>query len=288
VGGFRAKDADRERYVEVIETAYVDGQLGDQDRELRISRALTAETLDELDGLTRDLQNQPAPVVVRRPAPRVVEEPPAEAPPKPVQWPAPPKTGLPVKVVWFLVAGVFGLSMMAIAAPSPGPMDAMPVEGYESTVPWESGVDQSYELSESTVRTVLRRYRARFQTSEAQRVTLFTYQAQAQVPAGPTRPSSQVWTWDGDAWNRAAGREAEPVTGVVDLSALDVKALFRNVVVATTGLGAADAEVQRIELRPSADGRGRVTIHVRDGSGGRAVLETTLKGSRVREVPFEG
>ena len=73
MGGFRAKDADRERYVEVIETAYVDGQLGDQDRELRISRALTAETLDELDGLTRDLQNQPAPVVVRRPAPRVVE-----------------------------------------------------------------------------------------------------------------------------------------------------------------------------------------------------------------------
>ena len=67
-----------------------------------------------------------------------------------------------------------------------------------------------------------------------------------------------------------------------------MEALFRNVAVATTGLGAADAEVQRIELRPSADGRGRVTIHVRDGSGGRAVLETTLQGSRVREVPFEG
>ena len=46
MGGFRAKDADRDRYVDVIESAYVDGQLGDQDRELRISRALTAETLD--------------------------------------------------------------------------------------------------------------------------------------------------------------------------------------------------------------------------------------------------
>jgi hypothetical protein len=286
VGGFRAKDADRERYVEVIETAYVDGQLGDQDRELRISRALTAETLDELDGLTRDLQNQPAPVVVRRPAPTVVEQAPVEAPREPVQWPVPPRSGLPAKAVWFIVAGVFGLSMMAIAAPTPGPMEAVPYEGYEST--WESGVDQSYELSESTVRTVVRRYRAKFQTTEAQRVTLFTYQAQAQVPAGATRPSSEVWTWDGDAWNRAAGREAEPVTGVVDLSVLDVKALFRNVAVATTGLGAADAEVQRIELRPSADGRGRVTIHVRDGSGGMAVLETTLQGSRVREVPFEG
>lgn len=288
MGGFRAKDADRERYVEVIETAYVDGQLGDQDRELRISRALTAETLDELDGLTRDLQNQPAPVVVRRPAPRVVEQAPVEAPPKPVQWPAPPRAGLPVKAVWFLVAGLFGLSMMAIAAPSQYSMDAVPGEGYESVVPWESGgVDQSYELSESTVRTLVRRYRGKFQTSEAQRVTLFTYQAQAQVPAGAARPSSEVWTWDG-AWNRAAGRDAEPPTGVVDLSRLDVEALFRNVAVATAELGVADADVQRIELRPSPDGRGRVTIHVRDGSGSSAVLETTLQGSRVREVPFEG
>ena len=55
------------------------------------------------------------------------------------------------------------------------------------------------------MRIVVRRYRAKFQTSEAQTVTLFTYQAQAQVPAGATRPSSEVWTWDGDAWNRAAG-----------------------------------------------------------------------------------
>ena len=288
MGGFRAKDADRERYVEVIETAYVDGQLGDQDRELRISRALTAETLDELDSLTRDLQNQPAPVVVRRPAPRVVEQAPVEAPREPVQWPVPPKKGLPVKAVWFLVVGVFGLSMTAIAAPSPDPMDAVPGEAYESTVPWESGADRSYELSESTVRALVRRYRAKFDTSDAQRVTLFTYQAQAQVPAGATRPASEVWTWDGDGWDREAGRDAEPATGVVDLSELDAKALFRNVVVATTGLGMTDAEVQRIELRPSADGRGRVTIHVRDGSGGKALLETTLQGSRVRDVPFEG
>ena len=32
--GFRAKDADRDRFVELIEAAYVDGQIGDADREL--------------------------------------------------------------------------------------------------------------------------------------------------------------------------------------------------------------------------------------------------------------
>lgn len=44
MSGFRARNADRDRYVDIIESAYVDGQLGDEDRELRVSRALTAET----------------------------------------------------------------------------------------------------------------------------------------------------------------------------------------------------------------------------------------------------
>ncbi|HEV2798457.1 MAG TPA: DUF1707 domain-containing protein, partial [Nocardioides sp.] len=57
--GFRAKDADRDRFVELIEAAYVDGQLGSADRDLRGGRALSAETLDELETLTRDLQLPP-------------------------------------------------------------------------------------------------------------------------------------------------------------------------------------------------------------------------------------
>ena len=42
MGDFRAKDADRDRFVELIEAAYVDGQLGDADRDLRVGRALSA------------------------------------------------------------------------------------------------------------------------------------------------------------------------------------------------------------------------------------------------------
>ena len=61
--GFRAKDEDRDRFVELIEAAYVDGQLNSADRELRVGRALSAETLDELETLTRDLQQPPGAVV---------------------------------------------------------------------------------------------------------------------------------------------------------------------------------------------------------------------------------
>ena len=58
------------------------------------------------------------------------------------------------------------------------------------------------------------------------------------------------------AQRRRRAAATSPPTGVVDLSTLDVEALFRNVVVRDGRLGVADAEVQRIELRPSADGRG--------------------------------
>lgn len=290
MGGFRARDADRERYVEVIETAYVDGQLGDQDRELRISRALTAETLDELDGLTRDLQNQPAPVVVRPTPPPVVVQPPSAPPPEPVAWPVPPKPGALPKVIGSAVAGIVALSAFALVTSSQQSVEPLyPSEDY-SQLDWiddTSVPDGGYELAAPDVRMFVRRYGARFSTTEAVAVTFFSYQARVQVPAGESRRGGDLWTWDG-TWRSAGGQGGEPTTGVVDLSTLDVPALFRNVTVASTGLGVADAEVQRIELRPSADGRGRVTIHVRDGSGGRAVLETTLTGSRVSEDPFEG
>lgn len=61
----RARDADRDRVVDVLGQAYVDGQLSEADRELRVSRALSARTLDDLDVLVRDLQGHD--MVPRRP-----------------------------------------------------------------------------------------------------------------------------------------------------------------------------------------------------------------------------
>ncbi len=64
--------------------------------------------------------------------------------------------------------------------------------------------------------------------------------------------------------------------------------MVENAGVAQRSLGVSDARVQRVEVRPTSDGTGSMTIHVRNGSGDKAVLETTPQGSRVREVPFEG
>lgn len=97
------------------------------------------------------------------------------------------------------------------------------------------------------------------------------------------------WTWDGE-WRQVA--EAQPVDGattdLVDLGDLDVKALFDNADVAKRGLDVGDAELHRVDVAPTPDGKGSVTLYVRNGKSHTAYLETTLTGSRLRSVPYEG
>jgi hypothetical protein len=269
VGGLRAKDADRDRYVDIIESAYVDGQLGEHDRELRVSRALTAETLDELDALTGDLQNQPAPVVVQRaPAPRPV---PATS------------NGFPLKGLGVAAVATFVLAVLALA-PS-GEPEADQATGQVGSI---SVRPVDYALSARDLNTFVRRYQDKFDTSNAYGVTFFPARVVADVPASGSGPRVEEWSWDGD-WRRV--EDAQPVDRPADtvaLRMLDVAALFENIEVATTDLGVSDAEVQRVEVRSSPDGRGLVTIHVRNGLAEAALLETTLQGSRVRAVPHDG
>lgn len=265
MGGFRAKDADRDRYVDVIESAYVDGQLGDQDRELRISRALTAETLDELDALTRDLQNQPAPVVPRARAPRPV---PAAS------------NGIPLKGLGVAAAGIFALAVFSMASSS-----QLPDEPGPGAV---SAPSLGYELAAPDVRAFMRGYQGKFDTSQVHEVTFLPDRVTAHVPVPGSQPSYAVWTWDGE-WRRdtAPARVDGPVA-TVDLATLDVQALFGNIEIAEEDLGVSGAEVSRVVVRPATDGQGEVTIHVRNGSGHSARLETTGQGSRVRSVPYDG
>ncbi|RYC07207.1 DUF1707 SHOCT-like domain-containing protein [Nocardioides zhouii] len=296
MSGFRAKDADRDRYVDILESAYVDGQLGEQDRELRVGRALTAETLDELDALIRDLQNQPSPVVVRRtPGPVIIQaeraalQQPA-APPEPMRWPAPPRTGMPPRLVGFVVAGVLGLSVLALAPSSQDDFEPLyPQQDYSQLeeVPDISSAG-GYELADADVRRFLRRYQGKFDTTDAYEVTFFDIRVEVHVPVGGSQPRFEVWSWDG-GWRRDAA--AQPVTGsaaTVDLGTLDVQQLFENAEVARRDLGVSDARVQRVEVRPTPDAVGSVTIHVRNGSSDKASLESTPQGSQVRALPNEG
>ncbi len=57
MAGLRASDHDRDRTLELIEAAYVDGRLTSAERETRTGQALSAVTRPELDGLVSDLDS---------------------------------------------------------------------------------------------------------------------------------------------------------------------------------------------------------------------------------------
>ena len=58
----RAKDRDRDRAVYVVDAALRNGQITQQDRDLRVERARAAHTIGELETLTHDIASPPAPV----------------------------------------------------------------------------------------------------------------------------------------------------------------------------------------------------------------------------------
>lgn len=282
MGGFRAKDADRDRYVDIIEAAYVDGQLGEQDRELRVSRALTAETLDELDSLTRDLQRPPG-------APAPSPRPPATAPASRRRL-AGTVAGLGA-VVAVLGAGVLGLVVFSASDESrSGTSSTSVVSGEAVPVPAESEgrADRSFTMTPAGVRQFLRAYEAEFGTREAFEAGFYPDRVGAQVPVRGSRPRMERWSWDG-TWRQDT--EASAVRGrgggTVDLGAIDVRRLFANIATARTTLRVDDGDVSHVLVHRWFGDGPSVDIHVANDYGESGYLKTTPAGDVVRSHPYE-
>jgi hypothetical protein len=280
MGGFRAKDTDRERYVDIIEAAYVDGQLGEQDRELRVSRALTAETLDELEGLTRDLQDRPAVV-----APRGE---PATATPRAAGLVAGGAVAV-IAIAVLLVLGAAGVALFSLA----GESDESPtvvISGEAVPVPAEVDVAEapSFAMTAPEVRQFLRAYEREFGTLEAYDVGFYPTRVGVQVPVRGSRPRFERWTWDG-TWTQDT--EAAAVTGpreLVDLGTLDVRRLFANISTARTSLRVERGRLTHVLFHRWQDEAPRVNIHIGNSFGESGYLSTTPSGDVVRAFPYDG
>jgi hypothetical protein len=282
MGGFRAKDADRDRYVDVIEAAYVDGQLGDADRELRVARALTADTLDELDALTRDLQNRPALPVAPRPAPPVAASPRAHPTAQPQS-----SAG---KVVGSVVIVVVGLVVVAGVA-STGTTEDMSGSSVEySEVPWEqlesSAEERGFVMTPRGVRELVAAYHEQFGTSEAYEVVLRPRQASVQVPVAGKRGRSERWTWDGTWTMDADAGVATEARGRVDLGDLDPGRLADNVRTARGAVRVEKGRFDRAVLSREGDGPAMVTIRVTNQFHETGSVSTTPAGVILDRQPF--
>jgi hypothetical protein len=276
--GFRAKDADRDRYVEVIEAAYVDGQIGDADRELRVSRALAAQTLDDLETLTRDLQNRPVP--------------PAAAPPRPTA-----RNGRLAGLVAALGAlvvllgvGVAGLVVFS-ATGEPDESPTVVISGEAVPVPAEGDVVEeqpSFEMTAPEVRRFVRAYEREFGTLDAYDVGFYPSRVGVQVPVRGSRPRFERWTWDGE-WTQDT--EASAVRGLnelVDLGALDVRRLFANIATARKTLRVERGELTHVLFHQWQGEAPSVNIHIGNSFGEGGYLRTTPSGGVVRAYPYDG
>lgn len=290
--GFRAKDADRDRFVELIEAAYVDGQIGDADRELRIGRALSAETLDELQTLTRDLQ-VPAGLTVPAPAPA----PTPSSSPSPSRVAAPSRqrhaagvvAGLGAFVVLLVVGVTAVVALFAVAGESErvtsqGVDPASPVRSAQAT-PVET--DPRFSMTQAQVRRFLTAYEKQFGTAEAYEVAFFPDRVQAKVPVRGSRPRMERWTWNG-AWRQDT--EAAAVTGPeqrVDAGAIDVRRMFANIGVARRTLDVERGQFTHAVLHRWSDEPTSLNLYVGNDFNETGYLRTTPAGEVVRAYPYD-
>ena len=274
MGDYRARDADRDRYVDVIEAAYVDGQLGEAARELRVSRALVAETLDELDGLTRDLQNRPAPAVPRATAPSAPRR-------------AASGDSVAGKVIAIVGAIIVGVGVLAVFASVPSPEE---LSGDSTTVPWEqieaARAEPGFRMTERRLRQFVTAYAAEFGTLEAYEVVLLPRRAVVHVPLRGPRQRSEHWTWDG-TWSLTTGpAPVQGQPGAVDLGDLDPGRLVDNLSTAKRAVGVERGTFDRAVLARPDGGPAQVTIDVTNTFKETGSLVTTLGGDIVRRERY--
>lgn len=283
MGSFRAKDADRDRFVELIEAAYVDGQLGAADRELRVGRALSAETLDELETLTRDLQLPQGHV-------------PPTAPPRSAS--GPPSrtrrgTGVLVGLVLFVVlvgvgvTGVVALAMFAV----PGESDSSTSQSTEvAPVPVEEATeveDPSFRMTAPQVRAFLEAYEAQFGTLDVYEVGFYPTRVGVMVPVRGSRPRMERWSWTG-AWTQDTGasRVIGP-GGIVDLATVDVRRMFANIATAKKVLRVQKGELSHVLVNRWFDDQASVNIYIGNSFNESGYLKTAPSGEEIRRFPYE-
>ncbi len=204
----KARDADRDAAIEVVEAAYADGQITQADSELRVGRLLQARTIGDVEVLVRDLQGAAGGPGVSRLT--------SFAPQPPGRHQPPAGRGVP-KVVWVIVAVFLVFAAVSVAVPLvvlssveggvvdsaevAGP-DLMSHEGYESFV---AAVDE--KTGSSTV------YGA----------TIYPGYAIVEVPVGGRSQRSVSYYYDGD-WEDWGG-SGTAMTDRFDLIDLDGRAL---------------------------------------------------------------
>lgn len=281
-GSKRARDADRQHAVDLIDDAFVDGQLTQADHELRVERALSAVTVDELEALVRDLQSPPDAVAAS---------------------PRPRRRGRLVAAVAavLVIGGAVWLWSTDDESASPAPVvqaqpaePVAPIEAPPSEAP-EPEVEEPpepapFDLTAENVRKFRRLYEAKVGTFDTYSLSLHRHSFAATVPVRGRNARAERW----DFWGRKGlEKSGDPSAVTVDeklfsWSTLNIEAMMSNLKYARTELNLERPNDWYILVRPDYEtGVPELAFYIYNKYDEAAYLHTTLAGRITERDPFD-
>ena len=290
----RARDVDRARTVEMLEAAYVDGQVDSEEREARVSAAMGARTLGDLDRLVADLQSDSP-----------VRQPPSDV--GPWLW----RVGVGVAAVllvavgWRIVAGGSDDATSTASGSATQPA-AGAVETSEQGVLW-SDVKKSlaplstsqewvqvagigrWNASMSDITHLIDAYRER-NGGYIAGASFYPEYGSIEQPLKGSLPGKRTWSFyphDPVLRSSSATTVSARDMTLIDLDDLDLDRLSANLDHALADLNVEDAQLSYISVSVSSGAPG-VNIYVENKYSERAYLNTTTSGEITSESEFSG
>jgi len=203
----KAKDADRSAAIRAVEAAKAGGQISQPDADLRVERLRQAQTMGEIESVTRDLR---------------VQSMPAAGAPRPASTRMPTSSrvavGVVVAVVLFVVLGGIGLASLLFISRVGG--ESQVASGGAEQVAVENLTTASgYDAFVSEVQ-------AKTGSTEVFDATIYPRYAVLDVPVDGSGQRSYGWYYDG-RWDKWTGR------GTASEERFDLADLDGDVVAAT-------------------------------------------------------
>jgi hypothetical protein len=282
----RAKDRDRDRAVYVIAAALRNGQISQQDHDLRVERVRASSTIGELDGLVRDVATAPAPL----PPTAIVPPPPAV--PADLYGPAPSAKKHPVAgtkspasaqaarkvflscmvivLVFVLAPIVFGIVLFAAQSGGGGP------EVVE-TDPIPAG--PPFELTAAGLRDFVTAYDETFDDTEVVRSVFYDAgYVVSWVPAGDDKVA--LWNYLNGAFDQLGDpMEGTQDTAPVDLADLRPAKVMMLVRTARETLGVPDPTSTYVIFDRGISAEPQVAVYVTNDNGDSGYLAADLDGT---------
>jgi len=300
-GQGKPRDAERADLADRIRRVADQGRISAADRDIRLRNVESAQSRSELDLMARDLDQLETTIAPGAAAP--VPSAAAEV--------GVPSTGVRVEVnrrnvviaVVFVVVTVIGLGGL-VAFGARGGSDSATVTddglldpvapslaspSVSSSDPSGTAAGSAYRLDVRGIRWFLDAYRTKFSTTDVVDLTMYDDYVVVQVPQPGTHRHTGLLYRPANGWQDFGGVTADfPGSEPVDLTALDVPALVRNIAKARESLNVEDVSQSYVivDYRPDFDATANVDIHVANSFGESGYLATTLDGSVERAFPY--